>query len=48
MNKHEIEKNPLTDEWFCTRCLRTSDHLSKVDAERALSQFKCVEPTEKN
>ena len=47
MNKHEIEKNPLTDEWFCKKCLRTSDHLNKADAERELSQFKCVQPNEK-
>ena len=47
MNKHEIEKNPLTDEWFCTICLRASDHRNKVDAERELSQFKCVQPNEK-
>jgi hypothetical protein len=48
MNKHEIERNPLTDEWFCTKGLRTSGHLSKADAERELSQFKCVEAKEKN
>jgi hypothetical protein len=47
MNQHEIERNPLTDEWFCMRCLRTSDHLSKADAKLELSQFECVEPKER-
>jgi hypothetical protein len=39
--KHDIQWNDVTKEWFCTRCFRTSDHLSREDAERELSQFDC-------
>src|SRR6266404_2022582 len=41
MKKHDVEWNPLTHEWFCTKCFRTSDHTSQSDAERELSQFEC-------
>ena len=39
--KHDIQWNPTTKEWFCIRCFRISDHLTRVDAERELSQFQC-------
>ena len=41
--KHpEIEWNATTKEWFCIRCFRTSDHVTKLDAERELSEFDCI------
>ncbi len=33
---------PKTEEWFCTRCFRTSDHVTRQDAELELSQFECT------
>src|ERR1700741_46884 len=30
---HEIRWNPESQEWFCARCGRTSDHLIKEDAQ---------------
>jgi hypothetical protein len=44
--KHEIKWQPATQEWFCIRCSRTSDHVSQEDAERELSQFDCVSTAE--
>ncbi|PYV53876.1 MAG: hypothetical protein DMG98_19730 [Acidobacteria bacterium] len=44
---HEITRNAATQEWFCVRCLRRSDHVSQQDAERELSQFDCTVPQEK-
>jgi hypothetical protein len=41
MKHPELEWNPAICEWFCTRCFRTSDHLTREDAERELSQFPC-------
>jgi len=43
---HEIERDPATQEWFCVRCLRRSDHVTQQDAERELSQFDCTVPQE--
>ena len=41
--KHpKIEWNAATKEWFCIRCFRTSDHTTKLDAERELSEFDCI------
>jgi PilZ domain len=42
MKTHEINRNAATQEWFCVRCLRASDHVTQQDAERELSQFDCV------
>ena len=44
---HEITLNAATQEWFCVRCLRRSDHVTQQDAERELSQFDCTVPQEK-
>lgn len=44
MGPHNIEWNAAKQEWFCVRCLRTSDHQSKQDAELELSQFECIPP----
>jgi len=43
---HQIKWNNTKQEWFCVRCLRTSDHIGKEDAERELSQFECSQPAE--
>jgi hypothetical protein len=43
--KHgELRWNPTTSEWFCVRCGRASDHLSKQDAQIELEQFECSLP----
>ena len=42
MKHPEIQWNVVTKEWFCIRCFRTSDHVSREDAERELSQFDCI------
>lgn len=41
---HEIGQDAATQEWFCIKCLRRSDHATKQDAERELSQFECISP----
>ena len=46
MSQHDIEWNQTKQEWICKRCQRASDHVSKPDAERELSQFDCVKPEE--
>ena len=35
---HDIEWNAAIKAWPCVRCLRTSDHQAKEDAEFELSQ----------
>jgi hypothetical protein len=41
--KHpELQWNPESKEWFCIRCFKTSDHVSRQDAEVELSQFDCI------
>ena len=42
MNQHELGWSAAKQEWFCVRCLRTSDHSCKEDAGRELSYFECV------
>lgn len=43
--KHEkISWNPATQEWFCTKCGRTSDHSSQNDAYFEIEQFECHIP----
>jgi hypothetical protein len=44
MKHPEIGWNPVAREWFCVRCFRTSDHLSREEAVQELSQFECVAP----
>ena len=44
--KHEEPRwNPATSEWFCVRCGRTCDHLTKQDAQVELEQFECSLPS---
>src|SRR5438128_10840533 len=44
--KHEEpRRNPATSEWFCVRCGRASDHLTKQDAQVELEQFECSLPS---
>jgi hypothetical protein len=37
----EVSWNPATQEWFCMRCGRTSDHTFEDDARQELENFKC-------
>ena len=41
MRHPEIRWSPVTKEWFCLKCGRASDHVTKLDAEAELSQFDC-------
>ena len=44
--KHEnLIWNPRTQEWFCTKCGRTSDHPSEHDAHVELDQYECQVPS---
>ena len=36
--------NPATQEWFCTKCGRTSDHIRVQDAHAELDQYDCEVP----
>ena len=45
MAKHDLRWNPLTKEWFCIRCGRTSDHVTESDAKGELQQYDCVLPS---
>jgi len=43
--KHEqIVWNPAIQEWFCSRCGRTSDHVGKQDALVELDLYECHIP----
>jgi hypothetical protein len=43
--KHEnIRWNPATQEWFCAKCGRTSDHSKELDARFELEQYECNFP----
>lgn len=42
MKHPALRWNPQTQEWFCTRCFRTSDHITIQDAELELSQLDCI------
>jgi len=44
MNEHQIQWNATGEEWLCLRCLRSSDHISKEDAEHEVNQFDCLAP----
>jgi len=40
--KHEnVRWNAATQEWFCAKCGRTSDHASEQDAHFELEQHEC-------
>lgn len=44
--KHQtIRWNPAREEWFCTQCGRTSDHVSMHDAQLELDQYECRVPS---
>jgi hypothetical protein len=44
--KHEdLRWNPATSEWFCVRCGRTSDRVTKEDAQVELEHFECSLPS---
>jgi len=43
--KHEnIRWNPATQEWFCPKCGRTSDHANEQDAHTELERYECHIP----
>ena len=43
--KHEqISWNPATQEWFCLKCGRTSDHVGEQDAHTELDLYDCDIP----
>lgn len=44
MGKHQIEWDAANKQWFCTKCLRTSDHSNKQDAELELNALECTPP----
>ena len=39
------EWNPATEEWFCTKCGRTSNKISGHDAREELEQYECHVPS---
>jgi hypothetical protein len=45
MKHTDIRWNRETEEWYCAKCGRTSDHLKKEDALVELEQFECELPT---
>ena len=45
MKHGELRWNPGTREWFCIRCGRGSDYLTKQDAQVELEQFECSLPS---
>jgi len=46
MEHGDLRWNSFDEEWFCAKCGRTSDHVTKQDAEVELEQYKCELPTE--
>lgn len=47
MNEHHIQWNGAKDAWLCFMCLRSSDCLTKEDAERELEPFECLSTSNK-
>jgi hypothetical protein len=44
--KHEnIIWNPATEDWFCTKCGRTSDQVTIEEAQTELNQHECNVPS---
>jgi hypothetical protein len=43
--KHLIRWNAATQEWFCTKCLRTAEHTRVEDAHAELDQYDCEIPS---
>ena len=44
MKHNNIRWNPLTQDWFCLACGRTSDHVAEADARTELEQYDCNVP----
>jgi len=44
MTEHTINWNAANEKWLCLTCLRSSDHISKEDAQNELDQFDCLGP----
>ncbi len=44
MKHQHINWNPATQEWFCIKCGRTSDHTREKDARFELEQYECHIP----
>lgn len=44
----EINWNNQTEEWFCVKCGRTSDHVRAEDAWQELEAFDCAPRTPDN
>lgn len=42
MKHKNLRWNPVTGEWVCAKCGRTSDHVSLPDAEEQLDQHECT------
>jgi hypothetical protein len=40
-----ISWNPATQEWFCSKCGRTSEETSVEDAQERLEQYECLVPS---
>jgi len=46
MTRHlNLTWNPVTKEWFCARCGRTSDQETVHDAQVALAPYECTVPS---
>ncbi len=48
MKHRNISWNPATQEWFCTKCGRTSDRLAEQDARAELELYECAVPSVEN
>lgn len=44
LQHREIKWNPVTEQWSCTICARSSDHTTIEDARVELEQFDCELP----
>lgn len=42
MVEHAIQWNAAKNEWLCVKCLQSSNHISKLDAERELRFLHCT------
>jgi hypothetical protein len=48
MKHRNISWNPATQEWFCTKCGRTSDRLTEQGARVELELYECTVPWVEN
>ena len=44
MEHEKLKWNPVTGEWFCTRCGRTSERVTQQQAQVELDQWECRVP----